>query len=185
MKHLEKVEKLREKADITYEEARAVLEECEWDLLDAVIKLESQGKMSSKGTADFSTEGSGEHESKSPLQLAESYQNYQEHNHKKEKSTFQSICSGLQILLRKSMDNKFIVKHHGSLILEIPVLMLILLMLAFFWLLLILMPAGLFFGFSYSFAGPELGRDDINNAMNRATEAAENLKEEVICRKKS
>ena len=46
MDNLDKVEKLRERADISYDEARAVLEECEWDLLDAVIKLEEQGKIS-------------------------------------------------------------------------------------------------------------------------------------------
>ena len=41
------------------------------------------------------------------------------------------------------------------------------------------MVIGLFFGFSYSFAGPELGRDDINSAMGKATSAAEALKTEI------
>lgn len=45
MENLEKVEKLRKKADISYEEAKEILEECDWDLLDAVIKLESMGKL--------------------------------------------------------------------------------------------------------------------------------------------
>lgn len=62
---------------------------------------------------------------------------------------------------------------------DIPVLLLILLMLAFFWALIVIMIVGLFFGFSYSFSGPDLGRDDINNAMGKATEAAENFKTEV------
>ena len=39
MDHLEKVEKLRAKANITYEEAKAVLEEAGGDLLDAMTTL--------------------------------------------------------------------------------------------------------------------------------------------------
>ena len=45
MDNLKKVEKLMERADVSYEEAKAVLEECGWDVLEAVVKLESQGKL--------------------------------------------------------------------------------------------------------------------------------------------
>ncbi len=45
MNRLEQIEKLREKADVTYEEARQALENADGDLLDAVIALEKQGKV--------------------------------------------------------------------------------------------------------------------------------------------
>ena len=48
MDNLKKVEKLMERADVSYEEAKAVLEECGWDVLEAVVKLESQGKLKKK-----------------------------------------------------------------------------------------------------------------------------------------
>lgn len=48
MDNLKKVEKLMERADVSYEEAKAVLEECDWDVLEAVVKLESQGKLKKK-----------------------------------------------------------------------------------------------------------------------------------------
>ncbi|NLO13382.1 MAG: ubiquitin, partial [Clostridiales bacterium] len=44
MDHFEMVEKLRQKANVSYEEAKAALEHSEWDLLDALVYLESQGK---------------------------------------------------------------------------------------------------------------------------------------------
>ena len=40
---LERVERLREKSGLSYEEARALLERCHGDLLDALIELERQG----------------------------------------------------------------------------------------------------------------------------------------------
>ena len=178
MEQIEKVEKLRTKADITYEEAKNVLEECGWDLLEAVLKLEAEGK--TKNTAArFSTQGSSDDEPKSPQQLAESYQSYQQQNQKKDKGFWRTICEGIRFILRKSIDNKFIVKRYGIAVLDIPVLLLVILMLGFFWILLVLMAAGLFCGFSYSFAGPELGRDDINSAMDKASHAAETLKAEM------
>ena len=45
MDHLEMVEKLREKANVTYDEARTALEVCNWDLLDALLLLENEGKL--------------------------------------------------------------------------------------------------------------------------------------------
>lgn len=179
MEHLEKVEKLRSKANVTYEEAKSVLEECDWDLLDAVLKLEAEGKTDNTA-AKFSTKGSpADEDPKSPQQIAESYQNYREQNQKKERGIFKAMYEGIKFILKKSIDNKFIVRRYGKLVLDIPVLLLIILMMGFFWILLILMGIGLFCGFSYSFAGPELGRDDINNVMNKASHVAETLKTEI------
>lgn len=179
MEKIEKVEKLRTKADITYEEAKTVLEECDWDLLEAVLKLEAEGK--TKNTAArFSTQGSpADDEPKSPQQIAESYQNYQEQSQKKDKRFCKTIIDGIRFILKKGVDNKFIVKRYGEIMMDIPVLLLVILMIGFFWILLILMGIGLFCGFSYSFAGPELGRDDINSAMGKASHAAETLKTEM------
>ena len=48
MDNFEKVEKLREKAGVSYEEAKAALEQCNYDLLDAMISLEKQGKVQNR-----------------------------------------------------------------------------------------------------------------------------------------
>ena len=45
MEHIEMVEKLMEKANVSYAEAKQALENNNWDMLDALIELERQGKL--------------------------------------------------------------------------------------------------------------------------------------------
>ena len=56
MEMIEKVERLRERADVTYEEAKAALEEASGDLLDAMVILERMGKV--RGPAGVLTQRS-------------------------------------------------------------------------------------------------------------------------------
>lgn len=49
MDQLEKVEKIREKTGVTYEEAKAALDAAGGDVLDALVYLESQGKIKETG----------------------------------------------------------------------------------------------------------------------------------------
>ena len=53
MEDFEKVEKLSQKANVSMEDARAALEANNWDLLDAMIDLERQGKTASRGQEAF------------------------------------------------------------------------------------------------------------------------------------
>lgn len=48
MEKLAMIETLRERADITYEEAKEVLEQANDDLLEAIVILEKQGKLRTK-----------------------------------------------------------------------------------------------------------------------------------------
>lgn len=61
---------------------------------------------------------------------------------------------------------------------EIPVLLLVILLLLSVWTILIVLAIGLFFGFSYSFAGPDLGKQEINDAMAKANDVADDIKSE-------
>ena len=51
MTQLEMVEKLREMANISFEEAKNTLERNNWDMLDAVIELEKTERQSEAQTA--------------------------------------------------------------------------------------------------------------------------------------
>ena len=53
MTELEKVEKLREKSDVTYAEAKEALEKSKGDILDALIYLENQGKTEAPAGGGF------------------------------------------------------------------------------------------------------------------------------------
>ena len=60
MDEFEKVEKLRQRANISYEEAKEALEKSEGDLLDAMIYLEGQGKISPDEQTSRSTTYEGQ-----------------------------------------------------------------------------------------------------------------------------
>lgn len=45
MERMDTVEKLREKTGVTYEHARDALERTDWDMLEAVVLLEKEGKI--------------------------------------------------------------------------------------------------------------------------------------------
>lgn len=68
MATLEQVEKLREKASVSFEEAKAALEACNDDLLDAIIWLEKRGKVNAPVaggyySSEHNSEGERENES--------------------------------------------------------------------------------------------------------------------------
>ena len=45
MDNLQKIEQLVSKAGCSYEDAKAALEGCGWDMIDAIISLEREGKV--------------------------------------------------------------------------------------------------------------------------------------------
>ncbi len=54
MDHIEMVENLRQKANVSYSEAKESLEKANWDMLEAMILLENDGKIE-KGTSSSSS----------------------------------------------------------------------------------------------------------------------------------
>ena len=56
MSELEKVERLREHANVTFEEAKMVLEKNQWDLLEAMVDLERQGKVKQPNATSYTTQ---------------------------------------------------------------------------------------------------------------------------------
>ena len=54
---LEQVEKLREKANVSYDEAKAALEAANGDMLEALINLEKQGGGASEGGGYYRSTG--------------------------------------------------------------------------------------------------------------------------------
>ena len=182
MDNIEKAEKLKRRANISYEDAKEILEQCDWDLLDAVIELEARGKIKSENSGSY-TAPSNTHQEvpKNPKQVAETYQNYDK-NKKKERSFFKIIWDGIVFLLKKGCENTFIVSKNGRNIMDIPVILLVILMVISLCTVLIIMLIALFCGYRYSFSGPDLGNDKVNSVMNKAGDAAENIKDEFSCK---
>lgn len=167
MDHLEMVERLRKETGVSYEEARQALEAANWDLLDALISLEKQGKTGAG--AHYSTERQAE-------------SNPEPERQKKQGETFGDVCKRFWRwfckLVQKGNRNSLCMERNGEISLTLPVTAFVLLLLLAFWVVLPLMIVALFFGCRFFFRGPELGKDDINSAMGKATDAADNIKRE-------
>jgi len=172
---LEQVERLREKADVSYDEAKAALEAANGDLLEALISLEKQGKVNApEGNGYYSSDKKTGNQAIEPVMQEKS-------KHRKEccdgfgeqMRKFGRFCLNL---LHKGNSNSFEVLKNGQVKASVAITVLVVLLICFFWVTLPLLVIGLFFGFRYRFHGPDLGRDSVNNAMDTAADAAENLK---------
>ena len=63
--HIDLVEKLVEKTGLSHTEAKSALEHADWDILEAMINLETQGKIRPGQTAEYTTQGRAQEESSS------------------------------------------------------------------------------------------------------------------------
>ncbi len=161
------VEKLREMANISFEEAKLTLERNNWDMLDAAIELERTGK-TVKATNSYSTNGdfkSGDGKSDACA--------------RRDDSGFKKLWDWLVGLLKKSVTNKFEVQRDGDSVVVIPVLLLIVLLLWAPYTVIIVLMIGLLFKFRYSFRGEDLGKKEVNEVFDKAADYAENLRSYV------
>lgn len=180
MEHLEKVEKLRQKADVSYEEAKKALEACDWDMLDALVMLEEQGKIKDPKAASsqFSSDRTGENP-QTPQPLAVFPEQSQEESGQPKSNFFTKLGRAIKYLVQKGCENSLVIKQHGQALMDLPVIAFIILLLLFFWVVIPIMVVSLFFDFSYNFKGAELGKDKINRTMDQATEAVNHFKSEI------
>lgn len=176
---LEQVEKLREKTNVSYNEAKAALEEAGGDILDAIIILEKQNRIEPpSGGGFYSTrdnphsKGTGNRE-----------QDHERQSSKNSCSTFGELAGRFFRWCCKIIGigniNSLEVRKDGNKVMSVPVTILALLLISMFWFVIPIMIVGLFLGYSYAFSGPDLGTENINRAMGSVTQAAESLKNEV------
>ena len=92
---------------------------------------------------------------------------------------FKNLGAHLRRLLACGNRNRFIARKGEEQLLAMPVTALVLLMLCAFWVCVPLLVIGLFAGCRYSFDGRELGRRDINGALDKAASAAEHMRKAV------
>ena len=159
---LELVEQLRKRADVSYEEARAVLEETGGDLLEALILLEQRGKVRPDGgqSARYSTRPGSEQAAPPPNQGPA----------RPEPSSGGSGWEAFVGFVRRCVTNRFEVWRWGEPIVSIHLLIFILLVLLAFWISLPLLIVGLIMGCRYRFAGPDLDGNEVSQAVNHAAD---------------
>ena len=192
---LEQVEALRARAEVSYEEARAALEDSGGDLLDALISLERAGKLRPDGArgAFFTTRPGGEDAPPPPpaggpapsqvpagerprfFGLALTVGGKRHQRNRREGSGFGAKLKELLLaaadLLRHCTVNQFEVWRGGELMTALPVLVLILLVVLAYWISLPLLVIGLVFGCRYRFSGPDLDKNRVGEVVNQVSDS--------------
>lgn len=168
MDHFEMVEKLSQKANVTYEEAKSTLEMCDWDMLDALVMLEAAGKVKTEAasTAQYSTQPQPE---PVPVQT----------NGKQEfVSGLQKFWNFICNLFKKGNANFFTIFRHKEELVSMPITVLVLLVVFIWPLSVILLFVGLFVGMRYQFSGPDFGdNNSINKIINQAADTVQGEKQ--------
>ena len=168
MDNLEKVERLREHADVTYEEARDALNAVNGDMLDAIVLLEKQGKTKKPDQSTWSTS----YEEQTRYQpVREKVARQQAES---EESAGKKIGRALKKLLHILKHNSFCVTRKGSLLFMMPAWVFALILLMSWRMLLPIMIISLFFWVRYSFQG----EDDLSRA-NQFMDKVGNLADDV------
>ena len=173
MDNMQMVEKLREYADVTYEEAKAALDEANGDLLEAVILLERQGKTKKPEQSTYTTKAEEQPQ----------YQDVRERIEQQEKKasdgfgrkTGRAVKKVVNILRR----NFFQVTRSDNLLFQMPVWVFALILLFFWETVIPVMLISLFFGVRFSFTG----EDDLssaNNFMEKAGDMADEVRSEFV-----
>ncbi|MDR0406224.1 MAG: DUF4342 domain-containing protein [Clostridiales bacterium] len=175
MANMEQVEKLREKAKVTYDEAKAALDASDGDILEAIILLERQGKVPPP-------EHGGYYSSKSEKPPEREYA-YRASEEAYRGETFSRLAGRFfkwcgRVIARGNA-NTFEVRRGDKTIISVPVTVLALLLVFAFWVVIPLLVIGLFFGCRYLFRGADLERTGVNRVMESAADTAERIKKDV------
>ena len=174
MDKLEKVERLRERANVTYEEAARALDEAGGDLLDALVLLEEEGKTKAPEQSAYSTSYE-EQKDYVPVQdqliVAEKAE--------KEKRSGGKFVEAVKKFFRVLRDNSLIVSRHKKELIRLPLwLLAIVLLITGLWKpAIIVIVISLFFQVRYAVGGKDQ-LSEANEFMEKAGNAAEHIKEE-------
>ena len=192
MDNYQKVEQLVNKAGCSYEEAKAALEACEWDMIDAIISLEREGKVK-KETVEMSSQKAEEAEDVipevTPEVIAASGSRSSEDSKADDQSTGSSKKSEKATKRGRNLWNRFksvmtknrmvVIKSNGQQLMDIPIFIPVIALIAFFWATLALAVIAMVFGCHFHFEGEDLGKTNINSTMDKATDYAEKVRNDL------
>lgn len=157
MDNMEMIEKLREKADVTYDEAKSVLESLNWNLLDALIALEKEGKLKKEEKSSYTTK----------FDKADSFENI---SYAETENSFikvmKKIFKWIADVLKKGMDNKLVITddEEGDSV-SLPLTILGIFLIVAFWIVVIIFIVAFFTETSFSIEGPDLGTEKVNSFL--------------------
>ena len=171
MKKIDMVEKLKNKFNISYEEAKFALETTNWNMLDAVVYLEDLGRIKKPLISTYFT---NEHKETPKEALIE----VKEYKSKKKDNIFENFFESICQIIDKGNNIFFIIRRKERTLVRLPITVMILLLLFAFWVIIPLFIIGLFFEMEYSLSGYNMENSDINKLFNSLSHFANNIKNE-------
>ena len=177
MDRFELVEKLVKSTGVSFEDAKIALESSGWDLLDAAVWLERNGKVESR-SGHFTTDP----EQQQQQARSEEQQQRQQRTDAPrgssrsagETGTTGKILRGIFSKIKGILtDNELVIcKQSGEIFLELPIWLSVLLLIVAFWPTLGVLILVFILGFRFRLHGPDLGGDMINGILNKAENSA-------------
>ena len=173
---LEQVERLRERANVSYTQARDALEHSGGDLLEALIWLEEQGTVQPPEGGGFYTT-SPQSQTKQVLHQAVHADGAEQEERPLDTD---HLLGFLRDLLRRGMENELVVWRKDRVVTALPVLAAIALVIFAPWISIPLLIAGFVFGCRYRFAGPDLEREAVTRVTDVVNDAASTARQAVL-----
>ena len=172
---LELVERLREKADVSYAQAKQALEYSQGNLLDALIYLEEQGAIPRPQQTYYSTQNIT-----SPPPVTQVLVRQSVPKGEKEGKRENPVRRLFTALRRGLVENELEVWRRQQPVTSLPMLILIILLVFAFWVTVPLLLFGLFLGFRYRFSGPDLEDESLNSMMEKVANTADDVGQRVM-----
>jgi len=176
MTELEKVEKLREKANVTFAEAKQALDNSSGDILDALIYLENQGKVTVPAGGGFFSGADSTVQTELPSSPAGSGDKSDGGSGEEFADLMKKFGAFCLKMFNKGINNHLEATKGDQHLFSCPVLIVILLTIFFFWVTIPLFIISLFCDFRYRFTGADLGKESVNSAMDSAHNVVDDVK---------
>jgi len=181
MNNYEICEKLVEKTGVSFSQAKDALERSDWDLLDAVVLLESEGAIPAAGGSCSGSEKTvassdpgcerGNYDARTEeyyKQMADRRRE-KEYRRAKTKAECRSFFGRIGAFLT---DNRLLAYNNvGKEVLNVPVWMALVVFCCTFWITIFLILFSFYKGWQYRFLGPDLGKDAVNKASDAVGDA--------------
>ena len=146
MEHIEMIDKLRDKAGISREDAADALTRANWDMLEALVILEREGKIAPLTSSVATAEQQRQSYTGAPDPSVYGAKGY----YYGTRAGGDSLWTKLKNLFMKTLTYSFIVRRRDREILSLPVLVMIIVVIALFRLSAVALLIGLFCECRYS-----------------------------------
>ena len=170
MEKIKLIDKLREKANISYEEAKIVLENNNWNILDALLYLEESGKIEKPSVSIFYT---NESRYSGEIQVIKNNDEYKYKAQSGFQGIFEAICKFID-----TCNNIFLeIKKVDKVFLKIPLTVVAILSFFMFWIIIPLIIIGLFFDIEFYVYAKSIDTNKVNKILSEVSKYVKDIKE--------